>query len=210
MRPMPPNDGLGAVPGRPSTPHRLDGGRPAPGRAQWCAAPQLPALEWERLARRLAQPAAALATAPVDAVAVAPAPGPVEDPRRGRLERPEDRESGRADVEVPLGGSGWACTVSRGPTTTRTVLAARQGPRPHRVFPHGVPVDDDLGRSGGGARPRLERPLLAICEGRVGIVLAVEASRLACNGGAFRARCVGRNGPRWTRRPTCGPSPPLA
>ena len=30
--------------------------------------------------------------------------------------------------------------------------------------PHGVPVDDDLGPSGGGARPRFERPLLAICE----------------------------------------------
>ena len=44
-------------------------------------------------------------------------------------------------------------------------------------------VDDDLGRSGGGsARPGFERMLLAICEGRVGIVLAVEASRLARNG----------------------------
>ena len=73
--------------------------------------------------------------------------------------------------------------------------------------PHGVPVDDDLGRSGGGARPRFERPLLAICEGRVGIVLAVEASRLARNGRAFRRRCVGRSGPRWTRRPTCGTVP---
>ena len=46
-----------------------------------------------------------------------------------------------------------------------------------------VVVDDDLGRSGGGsARPGFERMLLAICEGRVGIVLAVEASRLARNG----------------------------
>lgn len=44
-------------------------------------------------------------------------------------------------------------------------------------------IDDDLGRSGGGiARPSFERLLLAICEGRVGIVLAVEASRLARNG----------------------------
>jgi DNA invertase Pin-like site-specific DNA recombinase len=44
-------------------------------------------------------------------------------------------------------------------------------------------VDDDLGRSGGGiARPGFERLLVAICEGRVGIVLAVEASRLARNG----------------------------
>jgi DNA invertase Pin-like site-specific DNA recombinase len=46
-----------------------------------------------------------------------------------------------------------------------------------------VVVDDDLGRSGGGiARPGFERLLVAICEGRVGIVLALEASRLARNG----------------------------
>jgi excisionase family DNA binding protein len=46
-----------------------------------------------------------------------------------------------------------------------------------------VVVDDDLGRSGGGVeRPGFERLLLAICEARVGIVLAVEASRLARNG----------------------------
>ncbi len=46
-----------------------------------------------------------------------------------------------------------------------------------------VIVDDDLGRSGGGVeRPGFERLLLAICEARVGIVLAVEASRLARNG----------------------------
>ena len=38
-----------------------------------------------------------------------------------------------------------------------------------------VVVDDDLGRSGGGIeRPGFERLLLAMCEGRVGIVLAVE------------------------------------
>ena len=46
-----------------------------------------------------------------------------------------------------------------------------------------VVIDDDLGRSGGGAsRPGFERLLLAICEGRVGIVLSLEASRLARNG----------------------------
>jgi DNA invertase Pin-like site-specific DNA recombinase len=46
-----------------------------------------------------------------------------------------------------------------------------------------VVIDDDLGRSGGGiARPGFERLLGAICEGRVGIVLAREASRLARNG----------------------------
>ena len=44
-------------------------------------------------------------------------------------------------------------------------------------------IDDDLGRSGGGARrPGFERLLAAICEGRVGAVMSVEASRLARNG----------------------------
>ena len=44
-------------------------------------------------------------------------------------------------------------------------------------------VDDDLGRSGGGiTRPGFERLLAAICEGRVGAVFAIEASRLARNG----------------------------
>jgi len=46
-------------------------------------------------------------------------------------------------------------------------------------------IDDDLGRSGGGiARPGFERLLAAICEKRVGAVLAIEASRLARNGRA--------------------------
>src|SRR6202158_1835814 len=44
-------------------------------------------------------------------------------------------------------------------------------------------VDDDLGRSGGGiTRPGFERLLAAICEGRVGAVFAIEASRLARHG----------------------------
>src|SRR5262245_30576582 len=44
-------------------------------------------------------------------------------------------------------------------------------------------IDDDLGRSGGGiARPGFEKLLAAICEGRVGAVVAIEASRLARNG----------------------------
>jgi len=44
-------------------------------------------------------------------------------------------------------------------------------------------IDDDLGRSGSGiTRPGFERLLAAICEGRVGAVLAIEASRLARNG----------------------------
>src|SRR6201994_4147041 len=46
-----------------------------------------------------------------------------------------------------------------------------------------VVIDDDLGRSGGGInRPGFERLLAAICEGRVGAVFAIEASRLARNG----------------------------
>jgi excisionase family DNA binding protein len=44
-------------------------------------------------------------------------------------------------------------------------------------------IDDDLGRSGSGiSRPGFEKLLAAICEGRVGVVLAIEASRLARNG----------------------------
>lgn len=44
-------------------------------------------------------------------------------------------------------------------------------------------IDDDLGRSGGGAhRPGFERLLAVLCEGTVGAVLCVEASRLARNG----------------------------
>jgi excisionase family DNA binding protein len=44
-------------------------------------------------------------------------------------------------------------------------------------------VDDDLGRSGGGtSRPGFEKLLAAICEGRVGAVVSLEASRLARNG----------------------------
>src|SRR6188472_2416138 len=43
-------------------------------------------------------------------------------------------------------------------------------------------IDDDLGRSGSGvSRLGFERLLAAICEGRVGAVLAIEASRLARN-----------------------------
>lgn len=46
-----------------------------------------------------------------------------------------------------------------------------------------IVIDDDLGRSGGGAaRPGFERLLAAICAGSVGAVLAIEASRLARNG----------------------------
>ena len=44
-------------------------------------------------------------------------------------------------------------------------------------------IDDDLGRSGAGARRAgFEKLLAAICEGRVGAVLSLEASRLARNG----------------------------
>src|ERR1700693_5303873 len=44
-------------------------------------------------------------------------------------------------------------------------------------------IDDDLGRSGGGIRrPGFERLVAAVCDGRVGAVLAIEVSRLARNG----------------------------
>ena len=44
-------------------------------------------------------------------------------------------------------------------------------------------IDDDLGCSGGGIRrPGFERLLSALCDGKVGAVLSIEASRLARNG----------------------------
>ena len=50
-------------------------------------------------------------------------------------------------------------------------------------WPDVAVIDDDLGRSGAGARrPGFERLLAAICEGRVGAVFSLEASRLARNG----------------------------
>jgi len=46
-----------------------------------------------------------------------------------------------------------------------------------------IVIDDDLGRSGGGThRPGFERLLAALCEGTVGAVFCIEASRLARNG----------------------------
>ncbi len=44
-------------------------------------------------------------------------------------------------------------------------------------------IDEDLGRSGSGSveRPGFGRLLTAVCEGQVGVVLAIEASRLARN-----------------------------
>lgn len=46
-----------------------------------------------------------------------------------------------------------------------------------------VVIDDDLGRSGAGVhRPGFERLLAALCEGAVGAVFCIEASRLARNG----------------------------
>jgi predicted site-specific integrase-resolvase len=44
-------------------------------------------------------------------------------------------------------------------------------------------IDDDLGRSGGGIhRPGFERMLAMLCEGNIGAVFCIEASRLARNG----------------------------
>jgi DNA invertase Pin-like site-specific DNA recombinase len=46
-----------------------------------------------------------------------------------------------------------------------------------------VVIDEDLGRSGTGSveRPGFGRLLAAVCDGRVGAILALEASRLARN-----------------------------
>lgn len=53
----------------------------------------------------------------------------------------------------------------------------------HHGWQDVVVIDDDLGRSGSGAsRPGFEKLLAAICEGKVGAVFAIEASRLARNG----------------------------
>jgi DNA invertase Pin-like site-specific DNA recombinase len=56
--------------------------------------------------------------------------------------------------------------------------------RAHQLgFGDVVVIDDDLGRSGGGVhRPGFERLLAALCEGQVGAVFCIEASRLARNG----------------------------
>jgi DNA invertase Pin-like site-specific DNA recombinase len=54
-----------------------------------------------------------------------------------------------------------------------------------------IVIDDDLGRSGSGVnRPGFERLLAAICEGRVGAVFAIKASRLARNGLAYADRVL--------------------
>jgi DNA invertase Pin-like site-specific DNA recombinase len=46
-----------------------------------------------------------------------------------------------------------------------------------------IVIDEDLGRSGTGSveRPGFGRLLAAVCDGRVGAILALEASRLARN-----------------------------
>jgi DNA invertase Pin-like site-specific DNA recombinase len=53
----------------------------------------------------------------------------------------------------------------------------------HLGFADVVVIDEDQGRSGSGAeeRPGFGRLLAAVCEGKVGAVLALEASRLARN-----------------------------
>ena len=54
-------------------------------------------------------------------------------------------------------------------------------------------IDDDLGRSGSGiSRPGFEKLLAAICEGRVGAVVSIEASRLARRVGDVRYTAVRR------------------
>ena len=57
-------------------------------------------------------------------------------------------------------------------------------------------IDEDLGRSGGGGveRPGFQKLLTAVSESRIGIVLSVDASRLARNAGS---RHHGVPEPRW-------------
>ena len=99
----------------------------------------------------LAQPATALATAPVDGVAAAPAPGAVADRRGGRLERPEDRESRRADVEAPLGGFGLHAGVPIGPARAAAARRPRgESSRPARVH---APPTESSARSPGRPSP---------------------------------------------------------
>ena len=59
------------------------------------------------------------------------------------------------------------------------VNAARQ-----RGFAEVEIIDDDLGRSASGAveRPGFDRLVAALCSGRIGAVLCLDASRLARNG----------------------------
>jgi DNA invertase Pin-like site-specific DNA recombinase len=48
-------------------------------------------------------------------------------------------------------------------------------------------IEDDLGISGDGTRrPGFERLLRALCDGQVGAVFCIEASRLARNGGEWQ------------------------
>ena len=50
-------------------------------------------------------------------------------------------------------------------------------------WPEPTVIDDDLGLSGGGGeRPGFDRMLGAVCRGEVGIILAVDATRLSRNG----------------------------
>ena len=51
------------------------------------------------------------------------------------------------------------------------------------AFSEVIVIDEDLGLSGGGTpRAGFERLLALVCEGRVGAVFSIEASRLARNG----------------------------
>src|SRR5207302_9725667 len=113
------------------------------------------------------------------------------------------RRHARSGPVVDGGGSGWLCHSHHVPSvisrsarrvarTARYASSLLQSQRRQygladRARQLGwsdvAVIDDDLGRSGGGvARPGFEKLLAAICEVRVGIVVSIEASRLARNG----------------------------
>jgi DNA invertase Pin-like site-specific DNA recombinase len=64
--------------------------------------------------------------------------------------------------------------------------------RAHQLgWAEAVVIDEDLGQSGSGVhRPGFERLLAALCEGNVGAVFCIEASRLARTRLAHAARVL--------------------
>ena len=106
----------------------------------------------------------------------------------GKAASGESGDDARSRLSI-LRAAPTSTSDSRRPISSRIIMRADAGNTVSSIAPVSSAgatvevIDDDLGRSGGGiARPGFERLLAAICEGRVGAVLAIEASRLARNG----------------------------